>query len=637
MLAVLGKSYAQKYKFGHVSKEELQEVSYPTDADAEAAILYNYRDSYIFTTTSTIELTTEVYKKIKIYNKEGFDWATQTVYLYKSGSSKEQISKIKAVTYNLDGTKINETKLDKDQIFKKEFSYRLDEVTFTLPNVKEGSVIEIEYKITSPFYRSFDDLNFQYEIPVKKFYAEIRTPKVYTYTRTLRGNTFVNLTTERKMDHRTGVNVDVYRYSQENIPALKDEPFVDNLDNYRGSIMFELSQVELDTRYVRYSQSWGDVAKEIGNDDDYAEDLDKARFVDDITDPLISGVSDPLQKMKNIFNYVKANYTWNGFEGKYFYNGLKKTIKEKKGNAADINLLLVAMLRYADIDANPVVICTKDEVRPLFPTLKGLNYVIAYAVINDQEYVMDATREFSEINVLPLDDYYYDGMYINNNSMRWNKISLRSPDPSLTAVNLMATLADDGSIEGKVRYAYDQHSAMIFRTNFKGSNLDDYTRDRENELSGIEISDFKVTNEKSSDKKALESFSFFSEDLVEDIGGKLYFNPLLFLTTGSSPFVSDTREYPMDFKYPFERKYNFSLNIPDGYKVEYIPQSNKMPLPDGLGEVYYLFKTNAMGIQIVYDFKLNMRLINPSYYKDIKDFFSKMVEIESEKIILSKA
>jgi len=82
--------------------------------------------------------------------------------------------------------------------------------------------------------------------------------------------------------------------------------------------------------------------------------LDKTRSFDDQLDVLLAKHSDQVSKMKAILKYVKENVTWNGMDGKYFYYGLKKTIKEKKGNAADMNLLLVAMLRYAGIDSNPV-------------------------------------------------------------------------------------------------------------------------------------------------------------------------------------------------------------------------------------------------------------------------------------------
>ncbi|GLB49066.1 DUF3857 domain-containing protein [Neptunitalea lumnitzerae] len=627
---------AQEYKMGEVTKEELQEEKCSFDEDASAAILYSHRESYIFATSNSVSLITEIYKKIKIYDTEGFDYATEIINLYKSRSVKEQVSKIKAVTYNLEGDKIVETKLDKDQIFENEASFRYDKTSFTLPNVKVGSVIEISYKINSPYYSSFDDVIFQYDIPVKKFYAEIRTPEVFKYNRTFKGFVPVHVTTEKKLDHRLGLDVDVYMYTQENIPALKEEPNVDNMNNYRGAIVYELAQEEWPTYFRSYAQTWGDVAKEIANEEDYKEDLDKARFVDDITDPLINGISDPKVKMQKIFDYVKSEYTWNGYEGKYFYNGLKKTIKEKKGNVADINLLLVAMLRYAGVDANPVIISTKDNMIPVFPTIKGLNYVIAHVLIDKEEFVLDATDEFSQINLLPLNDYNWEGMYINNNKKLWTKISLVEPEPSVVNINMMCTLEEDGTAEGKMRFVLNNHSAMNFRKAYKDANEEDFIRDQENRLHDIEISDFKVANAQASNKSVMESFSFYAEDAAELIGDKLYVNPMMFLTQDENPYVSEKREYPIYFGYPKETKCTITMTIPQGYHVEYAPQSQIVQLPEDLGEVKYLIKDQGNVLQIAYDLKINKAQISQFYYDYLKGFFSKMVEIESEKIILSK-
>lgn len=629
--------WSQEYKFGDVSKAELEEQAYEQDPDASAAILYKHRESYIFSTTNSTELVTEVYKKIKIYDTDGFDYATEVLHLYKDGGSSEDIRKIKAVTYNLEDGKIVKSKMEKDQIFETNVAFNNYETKFTLPNVKAGSVIEISYQINSPFIWYFDDVTFQYDIPVKKFFAEVRFPDGYHFKQSGRGFVAIQTNYEKKMDHRINMEVEVFQYSGENIPALKKESYVDNINNYRGTVAFELDYIQRPGYYKSYAQNWNDVAKRIGESQDYENDLDKARFVDELVDPLVSGVSDPVAKMNAIFNYVKKEFTWNDRYGKYFDNGLRKTIKEKKGNDADINLLLVAMLRYAGIDANPVVISTKDNLIPLFPTLDNLNYVIAHAQIGEEEYLMDATREFSEVNVLPVNDYNWEGIYINNNKSNWKKITLRQPEQSYKSTGLMCTISEDGSAEGKMRVGYDKHNAMYFRSYFKDAKLEDYLLELESDYNGIEISDYEAKNTEASSKKAMETFSFFYDEAAEEIGGKLYIQPMLFLSRTENPFLLEKREYPVDFGFPYENKKNVIINIPQGYVVEHMPQSKKLELPDGLGEVLYMISESPTGLRISYDLKINTAFISPVYYEYLKDFFSKMLEIESEKIILSKA
>ena len=142
---------AQDIEFGEVSKEELLEEEYPLDKSANAVVLYKKQETYFISNNGSSDLITEIHERIKIYNKDGFDYATQRLSMYKSGSTSENISKLKAYTYNLENDKIVKTELDKDQIFENEVNYNYKEIKFTLPNIKEGSVIEYRYKLRSPF------------------------------------------------------------------------------------------------------------------------------------------------------------------------------------------------------------------------------------------------------------------------------------------------------------------------------------------------------------------------------------------------------------------------------------------------------------------------------------------------------
>ena len=160
---------AQNFDFGKVSKEELQEKFNPLDSSASATYLYKYRKTFFeYRQEKGFELVTEIHERIKIYNKEGFNYATKKVYLHKSIGKEEQVNNLKAYTYNLIDGKIEEVKLEKNGIFNTEESKYRNEFKFTMPDLKEGSVVEYKYKVYSPYYWSVDDYMFQYDIPVKK-------------------------------------------------------------------------------------------------------------------------------------------------------------------------------------------------------------------------------------------------------------------------------------------------------------------------------------------------------------------------------------------------------------------------------------------------------------------------------------
>ncbi len=636
LFMIINCTWSQEIKFGKLSKEELEEESYVNDKSASAAILYKKQNTYLVSTNGDNRLVTEVHERIKIYTKEGFEYATKTINLYKNRSDEEKVKKIKAVTYNLEDGKVVETELGKDGVFKTDLSYNYNQLKFTMPNVKEGSIVEFSYKINSPFIWNIDEFRFQYDIPVLKMKAEIRTPKGFRFRQTPKGYYSVFPKTHTKIDNRIGMEVVVNEFIIDNMPAMKAEGYVDNIHNYRSGVMFELVSVELPGFFRSYAQSWKDVAQTIGSSDDYKNELDKTRSFDDEIDALLAGKTNKLDKMKAIFKYVKDNISWNGLDGKYFFNGIKKTLKEKKGNSADINLLIVAMLRYADIDANPVIISTKDNLIPFFPTVDRLNYVVAYALIDETPYFMDGTEEFSDINILPIKDYNWKGILVDNNRKVWKQINLLSPGMSSSMYSMDVNLNGDGTAEGICKSRFDRHSAINFRNGYKSKDMETYLSTKGSELSGIEIDDYEAKNTDSYEGLVSESFRYYDDYGADKIDEKLYLKPLGFLAMSENPFKIEEREYPIDFGYPFKNVYMVKLKLPQGYKIESCPESRLLRLPDGLGSFRYNIVPRDNQVDVMVNFEIKSSTIAPMYYPYLKEFFNQMIAKEAEQLVLSK-
>ena len=145
-LLVITTTEAQEdFKFGKVSKDILTQAEHPIEKSAEAAVLHEkIRSYYNYNDDSGWAIIREVTKRLKIYSKKGLDRATFVVPLYVSGSSDERISGIKGITHNMVNGKAEAVKLKKEGIFREESNKYYENVKITLPEVKEGSVIDIQ-------------------------------------------------------------------------------------------------------------------------------------------------------------------------------------------------------------------------------------------------------------------------------------------------------------------------------------------------------------------------------------------------------------------------------------------------------------------------------------------------------------
>ncbi|MFN3641116.1 MAG: DUF3858 domain-containing protein, partial [Flavobacterium sp.] len=134
-----------------------------------------------------------------------------------------------------------------------------------------------------------------------------------------------------------------------------------------------------------------------------------------------------------------------------------------------------------------------------------------------------------------------------------------------------------------------------------------------------------------------ESIQFSTDNVVEQIGGKMYFSPTLFLTQSKSQFNLEDRNYPVDFVFPSKEKYQIKIEIPKGYKVEHLPKHQAMKLTENLVNFSYQLVHIENYIQLVANFEVNAAVINPSHYLSLKKLFQAWIDKQQEKIILIKS
>jgi len=651
---------AQDYRFGKVSKAELEEKVHPIDSSANAAYLYKHRRTYFtFSQSQGFLIVNEIHERIKIYNKDGFLYATREIpYYYPESGSSDKITGIKALTYNSKEGKVSEEKLSKKDIFETKINENYKMKKITMPEVKEGSVIEIKYKITSPYIYSIDDLQFQYGVPVNKLEYSIAIPEYYKFNQMAKGyysivpenrtvNSRQSFTTTSVNTGRAGINSSsnqqfeyktlISEYKAENIPALKDdEPYVGSVRSYRGGISYELTAIQYPNSSPElFSTSWDKVTKQIYTSTGFGKELTKSNFYEDDLSTLLASANNDIEKIVAIYQFVKSKVKWNGSYGKYS-DGLKKAYKEGSGSSADINLMLTSMLRSANLNADPVLVSSRNNGVPLFPTINGFDYVISIVFIGDKYLLLDATEAYGEPNVLPVRALNWNGRVVRKDgSSSWVPLTSSKFAEQDHFVNATIDI-EDGAVNGMMRSKYLNLSALSFRNRFNGIT-EESMRSKFEEDYNIEIEDLKVQNKLALGKPVARVVKFSSEDLLEEINGKIYIDPLLFFTSNVNPFKADERKYPVDFNSPWKRKYMISLELPEGYSVETIPEDMAIGMSDRLGFFKYVIKQAGNKISVLCSLQINQGKINPTYYNELKDFYKKMIEKQTEKIVLVKS
>jgi len=652
---------AQNLDLGKVTIKELEEKEHPIEKNAAAAVLFDVgKTHFIYKIENGYgfpEITVNVSTKIKIYKKEGFSYGNFEIPIYVGESDKENITFSNAYTYNLVDGKIEKTKLKSDGEVIEQIDNYFSKVRISMPDVKEGSIIEYSYTLKSLYFSSLNEWYFQKRIPVNYSKFETFIPEFYLFDVLSKGSITPKITRSEKIRTITYIpnqqsknnswsagisykNMDYKElnsvYVEENVPSIKEDSFVDNSMNYASSVSHVLTALKYPNSPLKNSSySWTDVGRKVYKSTCFGDELDKTDYFKNDLDAVLQGKVTSDEKILAILEFVKRQVKWNNKNSVYCNDGVQTAYKNGEGNVAEINLMLTAMLRYAGLEANPILVSTTANGIPMYPSRSAFNYVITAVEVPDAIVLLDATDANSSLNILPTRVLNWEGRLIRKEGAS-TFVPLRPKVVSKEAITCLFAIMNDGSVNGRVRTQYADYYAFKFRDRFNNVSKDNYVESLEKKFSNIEIEDYTVANEQDLSKPITEEFKFNHPSMAEIIGDKIYVSPFLFYATTENPFKMETREYPIDFVYPQEDKYKITIDIPEGYTIESLPKPVSVALANS--QLVYQFNAQVVGsnIQLTATLSINESFITPVYYNDIKEFFAKVVENQMDKIVLKK-
>lgn len=659
--------FAQKppIKLGNVSKEELKMEQYDLDPEAEAVVLcdYGFRTWTFNTTEGEWKHDINRICRIKIFNDEGYDWATESVTLYDHGDIQEDLHKVKGFTYNLENGKVVKTKLEKDNIFEEKTSDTYKRVKFTLPNVKEGSVIEFQYTVSSNYHVILDPWYFQYSIPVKHSEYIISIPEYFRYIQnstgfekfahyetskspgriswmttnrpdvSLSGNTSASISTGN-----VNYNNDRHHYLAMNMPALKDEVFVGNSDNYLQSVGFQLSSLKwFDGKVHNVLGNWSDINRKFIDDyADFGPNMRARNFYKDITNSIIEKYSTPQERIAAVYNFVSNYMKWNDRNGYIPSQNLKKIFDERTGSAADINALLVSMLRALDIDADPVILSTISNglVHPVYPMMDKYNYMIAKATIGDHYILLDATEKNMPFGLLPTRCLNQRGYTISKTKPGW--IDLVPQKGYERTAMCMVSLNEEGKMSGSISYKYDGYSGLNLRKKLRIDGEEKVIENFASSHPDWSIKKLEFQDEASIGTPIKEIIEVDISGKGEAMGNMIYIDPILTGKIDENPFKQEERKLPIEFIIPIKNTYMLNLEIPEGYTVDELPSPISIVTSDK--SAHFRFAAQVMGnrIQIINSWGVKKTFYAPESFNELKEFYALLVSKQSEQIVLKK-
>ncbi len=591
-------------KFGDVSLEDLQMVTYPADTSAPAVILCDY--GYFNTTNAQF---TRI-QRIKILRKEGYYWAN-------SGYPCSANTQIRGVTTNLENGKIVTNKLKNESIFKDRITENRYVMRVAMPNVKVGSVIDIQFS----FIGIMAQWKFQDLIPVR--YSELVLP---------------NTTDVRFKYNFFGYEPLFFssptRWIAKDMPSFKVEPYMSSIENYETKLEFDILEIGVHS----ISSSWEVISNLLMMENNFGVAIKTSGYLNELAKSIKNSKGTPEEMLKTAYDTIKKTVKWNEKESIVASSpSLNFPYRMKIGNSADINLILLQLLKKLDFDAVPIAMSTRENglLSTFSPSIEKLNYVIVQVKVGGKTFLLDASESQLPYNLIPLRCLNGSGRIVDEINSTLVNLVTSYKEKDFTTYHLK--LKEDESLEGDIMVRRLDYSAFDFRKKYRTFNSpDEYLEDFKKDKIGLQINESKIENIDSIYLPVVEDYSVKMTDQVNEIGNEVYINPLFYNQLKENPFKTDKRNYPVDYGYNIEKSTTIILEIPENYELSALPAPVTIKLPANAGSLTYMSGQSGNIINIKSVFTINKSLFLPSEYKVLKEFYNQVIKKQSEPIVLKR-
>ena len=642
-----------KIKFGKITPADFDPKVYSIDSSANAVVLADIGSTEIVgNQKGSFSLVFKNFRRARILNKNGYDLADVTIPIYDDGKMEEDLASLKAVTYNLENGKVVETKLDvKGAVFKDRINKKLSIKKFTFPNIKEGSIIEYEYRLNSDFVFNLQPWTFQGEYPRLWSEYNVSMPEFYYYVTLAQGYQpfFIKDRKERRdnftlTDNSTiqtnresfSCSVADYRWAMKDVPALKEESFTSSIGNHVAKLEFQLAELRYPFTPRNIMGTWANATGEMMKDEDFGLQLTKDNgWLNDVMSEATGGSKDALEKAQHIFSYLRDNMTCTDYNRKYAEKNLRTVLKSRNGNEAEINLLLTAMLKKADLDAEPVLLSTRSHgyTYAMYPLMDRFNYVISKLNIGGKEYYLDASRPRMGFGRLGYECYNGHARVVNAEATPVEFLSDSLLESKITSVFIIND--EKGDFSGSIQQTPGYFESNSMRDRIKEKGRESFFNEYKKGWTGeVEMEKENIDSLNKYDYPLSIKYDFKMKMDKEDI---LYFNPMFTEGIKENPFKSAQRFYPVEMPYAIDETYLLRLDVPKGYVVDEMPKQLMLKLNeqnDGMFE-YRISESNGI-ISMRSRLRITRAYFLPEEYEMLREFFNYVVKKHNEQIVFKK-
>jgi hypothetical protein len=296
------------------------------------------------------------------------------------------------------------------------------------------------------------------------------------------------------------------------------------------------------------------------------------------------------------------------------------------------------LLRAIGMDAFPTVLGTRDHgrIQQANPDPYLLNNTVVYVQVNkSQYYLLDASNSANLYNTIPFNDLSANGLSIDITHSSYRFIHLQDTSRVIQSVFLNAEIPPSGKMTGNAEITSSSYNKIKAVEKYNADGEKKYIDSLHISDNNTSITSFKMEN-MDIDTLPLTQKIGFTSTLSGSDENYIYFNLNSFTYLENNPFTADNRYSDIDMGFRNDYSINGIYKIPAGYKVDALPKSKILVMPD---RSIIFRRTLAQGdgiITVRCIIEHGKNLYPEGEYPYLQTFYKEMYELLNEPIVLKK-
>ncbi|ANI90374.1 hypothetical protein A9P82_14395 [Arachidicoccus ginsenosidimutans] len=614
--------------FGKPDKTELELKDCDFDPGAPLECLADIGTVNYQISNAGVNIITKRRTRFKIFKESGISIADVKLRYYAK-DNYEDITGIDGYVYNMDGSgNVTVSRLKKSDIYKKDVDAEYAEVSFALPDVRVGSVIEFRYTKYKKTIGNIDSWYFQHEYPVKYSAYNLIVPDYFDF------NYQVNR--RQEMTIKKSTDADGNWFIMHNVASVHDEPYMPGFNDYNQRVDFNLTSITPPGEStIVVGSTWQKLAEQYLDEYTCGGQLKRNVKHPSELDSLVANSKTNIDKLKTIYYYLQKNIKWNGDDdiGAFEDGGIKNAWDKKQGSTADINLLFVNWLRDYKINADPILVSTSDhgKTNRYYINMNQFNSVMAYVTVDSNTYVLNAADKYNPFGLIPYNVLFSQGLTMSKNASWITMASVLQKFSTGAVINI--DIDKKGKISGFGNLTYSGYARAIEMKEVEENKLKtdlSYSKD-------ITIDADSINVEHTDNDSLPLNINFTLSGGAHNSGNYLLIPYNLYGMSTENPFTSDKRLTAIDFK--SLQSYNVMgyINIDSSLTFDELPKNFAVRTEDSSIILKRIFQKNS---DQTLSYLLSVNFLRPDYtldeYAGIKAFYKQLFTLLNERIVVKR-